>query len=574
MRIKIILYTLYIFWILAGIFLLGVIYFLWFNEYQNVCIVICNYLGKSHKLAEFQQTYLTIERFRLIRYGSVAGLIGYLFLSYLFVQKLPIWIAFLLDTITFVSKCARSKWNLFSTTHKWIAITVITLLSLFKLYQIITIPISYDEAWTYLNFSSKPIFVTLTYYPAPNNHILFTLLTDIFSHLPIPTQIALRLPNWFVLLLTGWVSLLILRDWFSSSTALVGMCLFMISYPVQLYSLQARGYLLYILLGMLAFYLTYKIITRSDIRQYQVPFIVVCVLGFYVMPSFLYVAFSCSVSILFFLLQDQTWKKWKTLFVSFLWIVILTVCLYLPVFLVSGVKSVYDNPYVKRYVFTEALTKLIPHLQATANWLVGYFSNYSYLLLIVIVMGLVVYSISRKFQPLTIISLIFLVCPAVIIMFHKAIPFERTWSYCIFPVIIGLLVLTELLVTRATSTVASWTKAGIGSLAIIYCIWNFASTYPNIYSSDFYARQIAGKSLAKNYRSFYIDNDYFEVLLYYYYTTNHQPYTVDNAQVGQQRDSQKKYDCLILSHSEFPVDKLQYEIMDYGYPLQKVVFRK
>jgi hypothetical protein len=47
----------------------------------------------------------------------------------------------------------------------------------------------------------------------------------------------------------------------------------------------------------------------------------------------------------------------------------------------------------------------------------------------------------------------------------------------------------------------------------------------------------------------YVQSDYQEVLLYYYYTINQQVYQVDNGFTGAALNNAKQYDCLLVNHN-------------------------
>lgn len=51
-----------------------------------------------------------------------------------------------------------------------------------SLFLITNLPITYDEAFTYLNFIDRGILVSSTYYPAPNNHVLYSIISSLLNH--------------------------------------------------------------------------------------------------------------------------------------------------------------------------------------------------------------------------------------------------------------------------------------------------------------------------------------------------------------------------------------------------------
>ncbi|MFT3796805.1 hypothetical protein [Flavobacterium sp.] len=53
-----------------------------------------------------------------------------------------------------------------------------------SVYYALQMPVSYDEAWTFLNFTRKGFVASASHYPAPNNHVLHSLVTNLTYHLP------------------------------------------------------------------------------------------------------------------------------------------------------------------------------------------------------------------------------------------------------------------------------------------------------------------------------------------------------------------------------------------------------
>ena len=56
------------------------------------------------------------------------------------------------------------------------------------------LPLRYDEATTYNNFVSKPLYVALANYATPNNHLLHTFLAKVSVGLAGNEPWAIRLP--------------------------------------------------------------------------------------------------------------------------------------------------------------------------------------------------------------------------------------------------------------------------------------------------------------------------------------------------------------------------------------------
>jgi len=83
-------------------------------------------------------------------------------------------------------------------------ILILILQFLFLLSFLVGLPIHYDEAATYDNFIRQGLVQTATYYPLPNNHILYNLVAVLFSRLPIPVDTAIRLPSVLAAMVSLW----------------------------------------------------------------------------------------------------------------------------------------------------------------------------------------------------------------------------------------------------------------------------------------------------------------------------------------------------------------------------------
>jgi len=74
----------------------------------------------------------------------------------------------------------------------WPLAAIIAMLVTFAL----TLPLSYDESFTFNEFTSKDILTSISNYPVPNNHVFHSILTNItwaiFSF--TRSEMAVRLP--------------------------------------------------------------------------------------------------------------------------------------------------------------------------------------------------------------------------------------------------------------------------------------------------------------------------------------------------------------------------------------------
>ena len=60
----------------------------------------------------------------------------------------------------------------FLKSNKYLLVLIIPIFA--SVFYALKMPVSYDEAWTFLNFTNKGFFTSITSYDDPNNHVLFS----------------------------------------------------------------------------------------------------------------------------------------------------------------------------------------------------------------------------------------------------------------------------------------------------------------------------------------------------------------------------------------------------------------
>ncbi|HLO38416.1 MAG TPA: hypothetical protein VK173_08000 [Lacibacter sp.] len=206
-------------------------------------------------------------------------------------------------------------------------------------------PIDFDEADTYMLFSSQGPLVAATFYPLPNNHILFSIITSITSMLPIDPVYALRLPLLPIGLLAILSMYRLLKRYFTEEAALLGLSFFIASYPLFIYSFLARGYLLLLLFYIIALYAIFELcFSHVHKKRHSYLLTLASVGGLYTIPSFLYAlaglflfAFAALV------IQKRTATIVRLVKIGFA-IALISAILYLPV--IISVKWSLLKPYM------------------------------------------------------------------------------------------------------------------------------------------------------------------------------------------------------------------------------------
>ena len=289
-----------------------------------------------------------------------------------------------------------------------------------SIYFALSMPVSYDEAWTYLNFTQKGVLFSASHYPAPNNHILHSILTNITDELPFSNLINLRFSVLLVHLAALLLAYRITAKHFDQKTALVVVALSSVLFMNLYYSYLSRGYALVNLFFILALHAAFDIVKHQNPVRKWLYFGIVSVLGFYTMPSFLYPFATLN----FFILYYNRKKLWPQIITN-LSVITIVLLLYLPVFYNDGVASVTNNPYVKQVGLLLALKSMPFYYPITMAEITGIHW--------ILLFALLVFSIWKmwriKDRMNLVFSMIMIFAPLVLLSIHRVIPGARIFCY-------------------------------------------------------------------------------------------------------------------------------------------------
>jgi hypothetical protein len=300
-------------------------------------------------------------------------------------------------------------------------------------------PMHEDEAYTFLEYSSRPFYVALSLYNAPNNHLLHTMLVRIAYLVFGDHPWALRLPVLLAGLCLVPASYVAARSLYRSSGALLAAALVASSSMLIEYSTNARGYivvaLLFVSLIPLVAYLS-----RNQNWAAWVSFALLGALGFYTIPTMLYPFGGLCVWLMLSAAFEAPCTAARNL-VGELVIAcglgaVLTLELYTPVLAVSGPAAVFANKWVAAKPFRTFLVGLPPSLASTWNqWNRDLPHWLNWLLLVGFVLSLLwsrsqiwSRSQSRLRIPLPLALLLWIV-PLVFV--QRVVPFERVWLFAL-----------------------------------------------------------------------------------------------------------------------------------------------
>ena len=293
-----------------------------------------NYEDKILGLIDFKSLVL------ILVYISVVGLI-IIYSSYLiFANKnklKEILLNFKIEQLNIINKIFYHK------------IYLLFLIPFFiTFYLAFYLPITYDESFTFINFINRGVAVSLSFYPAPNNHVLFSVIGSFLNLFNFKDIFPFRLISVFFLILSLFMVTKILIQ---SSKKIKNYYFLLIAvFPLTLIyiyqSSLARGYGLLLFLTLINIYFIKKIIKNND-NQHIITFSFFSALAFYTVPSYLYSHLVFCVILL-----------WKKNFISFLIksnliISIFILIFYFPIIIFQGFDFIFHNNLIEKISYNE-----------------------------------------------------------------------------------------------------------------------------------------------------------------------------------------------------------------------------
>ncbi len=198
--------------------------------------------------------------------------------------------------------------------------------------------ITYDEAFTWTYYASRPVHVIVSDWTYPNNHVLHNLLVKLSTSLFGLGTISLRLPAFVAGVLVMPLFYLFVRATFNRYIALMALALVASSGPLIEYSALARGYSLTWLCMVTALLLGRHFVKENNAVS-AILLGVVLALGMWSVPTMAYMVGTVYLYIIFQLMlryRKSLDGRLRVLVVSVLLFSGLTTLMYLPAIMTYG----------------------------------------------------------------------------------------------------------------------------------------------------------------------------------------------------------------------------------------------
>jgi hypothetical protein len=312
-------------------------------------------------------------------------------------------------------------------------------------------PLRYDEAITFVEYASRPFYVALSFYNTPNNHVFHTLVVRL-AYLALGNHPwALRLPVLLAGLCLAPATYAASRSLYhdgrcDNGGALLAAALVASSSMLIEYSTNARGYEIVCLLFTIMIPAGVYALRGRNWAAWLL-FAVVSALGFYTIPIMLYPFGGLVVWLLLSIVMGDAKPEGSqedaagnsrlgsradlaALSVAIVLTMLLAGELYSPVLAVSGPKALFANKWVSASPFPVFLDQLPASLASTWR---GWNRDLPIWLAEVLSLGFVISlvwhrRISSQRVPLA-LGLLLFVGP--LVLAQRVIPFERVWLFAL-----------------------------------------------------------------------------------------------------------------------------------------------
>jgi hypothetical protein len=284
-------------------------------------------------------------------------------------------------------------------------------------------PMRYDESVTYVHYASRPIYIGLTTYTAPNNHVLHTVLVHISTALFGGAPWAIRLPAFLAGVLLVPLSYVAARLLYGRAAALLAAALVAGSSTLIEYSTNARGYTIVALLTAALVALGVQLRSSRSVVGWA-AFAVLAALGLWTVPTMVYAIVTVAA---WLAVTNPVRVVVRRLVPALVAAAAIAVVLYLPIVVTSGLHSLTDNSFVAPRTIGYVGHHLPSSLAATfRRW---NRDEPAALWLPLALAFLTACAFHRRLSRVAVAPALGVVAALPIVVAQRVVPFERVWLF-------------------------------------------------------------------------------------------------------------------------------------------------
>jgi hypothetical protein len=542
------------------------IYIFFSKDYQGFVNFVVELADKKDQKLIIQQKFLSQSVFFTGRGLLIILFLCYAVFFYVFVRNVDS-VLNNFRTFYFQLQAIFKRYFVYSKREGqvfWFFITLFTIKTIFffEFYEL-----QYDEAWTYLHFSSKGLIISA--FSPNNNHIFYTLFAAFLDIFPLPAKWIIRLPALFSVLATLIITFSYLKYHFGYRTAIFTTIFLASSNSFHFFSILGRGYGFLLLFTMISLITVLGITTRSkNIKIHSIVFILASILGLYSNPAFFYVLTGSFIFLIFCHINDFLFLK--KLLISGLLIASGSFFLYLPTILTgsASILSIAANDS------KEAALPTFQYLNRLTDWL--FFGKDWPVFFLMISCVLYLIFVAKAFKNNVLQTKLLYFCALMLclpflsfLLTSMQVPY-RIWCYESVFISIGLVVGLHLLVRN--NFIFMTVVLGMSFLNIFFSFQHYFMNWSA--ELDRESKKISEIMLSNEIlpENCYFFSRYDKPLVEYYFLINHKPlksYMPFEESKNYQSFEKDIYDAVLLDFEDYqPTERDLERIKENPYELK------
>ena len=242
----------------------------------------------------------------------------------------------------------RRHWQRLPVGAQRSTLVVLALVLAARLYYLVAYPLSTDEIASFDYFVRQGPRVIFSYYPIPNNHLLYNLLAWPLSLTGLSPRLVMRLPGWVLGGIGFAITLELLSRVAGRQRALLVTLLVGLTPLNVYYGTVGRGYGLQLGMLQLGFFAVLELLRpASGYRQLAwTAFVLSSITGLLLVPSYAYPLAALLLALAVGFFQRKDWAALGSLALAGMAVGLITMMLYSPTGTISGWHQLFANRYV------------------------------------------------------------------------------------------------------------------------------------------------------------------------------------------------------------------------------------
>ncbi len=269
----------------------------------------------------------------------------------------------------------RTLWNTLDHLPKPYKITSLLLLLLLmaaRTYYLFYYPQESDETQSHMCFGSEGLVAAASYYPLPNNHILYNVISNLFHQVSSNFYWTTRAPTYLISLVGTVVLFAALLRFTSFTVALLAVGIFCFAPFGLYYSFIGRGYFLQAICASLGFLAVLGLgFRQTRQRLYWFVLLATNILGFYTIPTHAYAILPLMAILGLYSIGRRGTVALSGVIATGISTGVGCLLLYSPVVLISGKQMLLGNPYLETIPFSIFLVGFRSYFGPVLEVLVG-----------------------------------------------------------------------------------------------------------------------------------------------------------------------------------------------------------